>query len=273
MGNDCQSGVSGEVTVPIVETYNLTKIYRMGKVQVRALDGVDLTVEPGEFLCIMGPSGSGKSTLLNLIGCLDQPTEGIVRLDGQDVGQLPRRRLPRIRREKVGLVFQQHNLLPGLTALENVMLPLRYAGMGRRERRRRGQAVLEQVGLGDRVDHRPTELSGGERQRVAIARALINRPAIVLADEPTGEVDSRTTQHIMSLLRDLNQSHGQTFLLVTHDPLVARATDRIIRFQDGRIVDDRRDGEIAWEKLMQSMAKAGELPRRQAEGGSVGAAE
>ena len=239
--------------MPIVETHNLTKTYQMGNVEVRALDGVDLTVEPGEFLSIMGPSGSGKSTLLNLIGCLDQPTEGTVRLDGQDVGQLPKRQLPRIRREKIGFVFQQHNVLPGLTAAENVMLPLRYAGVGRGERRRRAEAALEQVGLGDRVDHRPTELSGGERQRVAIARALINHPAIVLADEPTGEVDSRSAQHIMVLLRELNQSQGQTFLLVTHDPLVARATDRLIHFQDGRIVSDRRNGEIAWPELMQSM--------------------
>lgn len=240
--------------MPIVEAHNLTKIYQMGKVEVRALDGVDLMVEPGEFLCIMGPSGSGKSTLLNLIGCLDQPTEGTVRLNGQDVGRLPRRQLPHIRREKVGFVFQQHNLLPGFTALENVMLPLRYAGVGRRERRRRAQAVLEQVGLGDRIYHRPTELSGGERQRVAIARALVNQPAIVLADEPTGEVDSRTARHIVGLLRELNRSRDQTFLLVTHDPLVARATDRIIQLQDGRIVSDRRNGEIAWETLMESMA-------------------
>jgi len=255
------------VTVPIVETRNLTKIYQMGAVEVRALDAVDLTVESGEFLSIMGPSGSGKSTLLNLIGCLDQPTAGVVRLDGQDVGQLPRRRLPHIRREKVGFVFQQHNLLPGLTALENVMLPLRYAGVGRRECRRRGQATLEQVGLGARIHHRPTELSGGERQRVAIARALINQPAIVLADEPTGEVDSHTARQIMSLLQELNQSRGQTFLLVTHDPLVARATDRIVQFQDGRIVSDRRNGDIAWGELMESMASVVESPTPQARGG------
>jgi putative ABC transport system ATP-binding protein len=245
----------------ILETRSLTKVYRMGKVEVRALDNVDLTVQAGEFLSIMGPSGSGKSTLLNLVGCLDQPSEGTVLLDGQDVGNIPRRRLPHLRREKVGFVFQQHNLLPGLTALENVMLPLRYAGVGRRERRQRAQQTLQQVGLGDRVHHRPTELSGGERQRVAIARALINQPAIVLADEPTGEVDSRTARHITGLLRELNQSRGQTFLLVTHDPLVARATDRVVQFQDGHIVSDRRNGEIAWRELMESMANPPDSPQ------------
>jgi len=224
----------------IVESRNLTKIYKMGAAEVRALQGIDLVVERGEFLSVMGRSGSGKSTLLNLLGCLDRPTEGIIYLDGLEVTSLPKRRLPRIRREKVGFVFQQFNLLPSLTALENVMLPLRYSGVSKREGRRRAQALLEEVGLGDRMTHRPTEMSGGEQQRVAVARALINNPAIVLADEPTGELDTHTAGEIIGLLHELNERDGQTFIIVTHDPLVAESTDRTIYLQDGMIVREKR---------------------------------
>lgn len=224
----------------IVETFDLVKIYRMGLTEVRALQGVDLVVEAGEFLSVMGRSGSGKTTLLNLLGCLDRPTEGRVFINGVEVTALPRRKLPRIRQQMVGFVFQQFNLLPSLTALENVMLPLRYSRVGRAEGRRRAMGLLEQVGLGDRTGHRPAELSGGELQRVAVARALINRPAIVLADEPTGELDTHTAAEIMDLLHDLNQTRGQTFIIVTHDPGVAEKTDRTIYLSDGMILREER---------------------------------
>jgi putative ABC transport system ATP-binding protein len=224
----------------IVETFDLVKIYRMGLTEVRALQGVDLVVEQGEFLSVMGRSGSGKTTLLNLLGCLDRPTQGKVFINGVEVTALPRRKLPRIRQQMVGFVFQQFNLLPSLTALENVTLPLHYSRVGRVEGRRRAMELLEQVGLGDRTGHRPAELSGGELQRVAVARSLINRPAIVLADEPTGELDTHTAAEIMDLLRDLNQAQGQTFIIVTHDPGVAAKTDRTIYLSDGMILREER---------------------------------
>ncbi|RPI49607.1 MAG: ABC transporter ATP-binding protein, partial [Chloroflexi bacterium] len=191
-----------------------------------------------DFVSIVGRSGSGKSTLLHLLGCLDRPSGGSVWLDGVEVSALAHRRLPAIRREKVGFVFQTFNLLSHLTALENVMLPLRYSRLSPREGRRRATDLLERVGLGNRLPHRPTELSGGEQQRVALARALINRPAIILADEPTGEVDTQTAAGIVALLRELNRSEGQTFILVTHDPQVAAATDRTLVLQDGQIVGE-----------------------------------
>ena len=190
-------------------------------------------------MSVMGPSGSGKSTLLNLVGCLDTPTEGTVLLDGVDVTQVRRSRLAAIRREKVGFVFQQFNLLNHLTALENVTLPLRYTEMSRREARDRAMHLLEHVGLGDRMAHRPLEMSGGEQQRVAVARALVNRPAIVLADEPTGELDSATADEIMALLLSLNRE-GQTFVIVTHDPQVAAQTTRTVHLHDGKIVQEER---------------------------------
>jgi ABC-type lipoprotein export system ATPase subunit len=224
----------------VVETRALTRIYRMGATEVHALRGVDLAVERQAFLSIMGRSGSGKSTLLHLVGCLDRPTSGSVWLDGVEVTALRRRRLPAIRRQKVGFMFQAFNLLSHLTALENVMLPLRYSRLSHREGRRRAEYLLERVGLADRLAHRPTELSGGEQQRVALARALVNQPAIVLADEPTGEVDTHTAAEIVELLRELNQSEGQTFILVTHDPLVAEATDRTLYLQDGQVVSEER---------------------------------
>jgi putative ABC transport system ATP-binding protein len=228
----------------VVETRELARVYRMGASEIHALRGVDLSVERQAFISIMGRSGSGKSTLLHLVGCLDRPTSGSVWLDGLEVTALPRRRLPAIRRQKVGFMFQEFNLLPYLTALENVLLPRRYsakgAGLGPREARQRAEYLLERVGLADRLTHRPVELSGGEQQRVALARSLINRPAIILADELTGEVDTRTAAEIVELLRELNQSEGQTFILVTHDPLVAEATDRTLYLQDGQIVDEER---------------------------------
>lgn len=226
--------------MPIVETRGLTKIYRMGHSEIRAVDGIDLTLAKGEFISVMGRSGSGKSTLLNLIGCLDRPTAGSVTIAGVEVSRLPARELPRIRREKVGFVFQQFNLLPTLTALENVELPLRYSGVSGRERRQRAKEAMEQVGLAERLDHRPSELSGGECQRVAIARAIINQPAIILADEPTGELDTHTATEIITLMQELNRAAGVTVIIVTHDPLVAQRTDRIIHLQDGRIISEER---------------------------------
>lgn len=228
----------------IAETHGLTKVYRMGRTEVHALRGVDLKIERGEFVAIMGRSGSGKSTLMNMLGCLDTPTSGTVMIDGEDVGQIPKRKLHIIRRSKLGFVFQQFNLLASLTAIENVMLPLRYASVPRGEQQKHARAALERVGLGDRLKHRPMELSGGEQQRVALARAIVNQPALVLADEPTGELDTHTASEIVALLREFNRDQGLTFLIVTHDPVVARATDRILRMEDGMIVGEELNSTI-----------------------------
>ena len=224
----------------ILEACGLTRVYRMGRNEIRAIDGIDLTVERGELLAIVGRSGSGKSTLLNLLGCLDRPTAGTVVIDGVDVTGLPAGRLPAVRRSKIGFVFQHHNVLPILTGLENVELPLRYAGVPASRRREMAEAALAAVDLGDRLHHRPAELSGGEVQRVAIARALVNNPAIVLADEPTGELDSQTAARIMDRVEALNAERGLTLVIVTHDELIARRTRRVIRLQDGRIESDTR---------------------------------
>ncbi len=230
----------------IVDARQLTKVYLMGTTEVHALRGLDLRVRAGEFLSVMGPSGSGKSTLLNILGCMDRPTSGEIRVDGMELSQVPYRRLPHLRREKIGFVFQQYHLLTHLTALENVMLPLRYAEVAPKEARHRAESLLTRVGLGDRMHHRPLELSGGQQQRVAVARSLVNRPAILLADEPTGNLDSQSGDEIMALLRALNEEEGQTLIAVTHDPRVAAKTDRTVHLLDGQVADEvRRERALA----------------------------
>ena len=218
----------------VIEVHNITKVYQMGEVEVRALAGVSFNIQKGEVVSIMGPSGSGKSTLMNTLGCLDRPTSGEYYLDGELVSTLTDDQLAEIRNRKVGFVFQSFNLLTRITSLANVELPLRYAGVseGRRDRAR---AALESVGLGDRVNHRPTELSGGQQQRVAVARALINNPSIVMADEPTGNLDSKVGQEIMDLLLSLNRERGTTLIIVTHDQKIAEQTERVIRLMDGHL--------------------------------------
>jgi putative ABC transport system ATP-binding protein len=227
------------MTSPVIEIEDITKTYQMGKVAVEALRGVSLKVGPGEMLAIMGPSRSGKSTLMNIFGCLDQPSAGKYVLNGEDVGHLSDNQLAEIRNYRIGFVFQTFNLLARASALRNVMLPLIYAGVGRTERRERARQALEIVGLADRVDHSPTELSGGQQQRVAIARALVNDPAIILADEPTGNLDSKSGAEIMAVLQELNRERGITVVLVTHDETIARHTNRIIRLHDGHITQDQ----------------------------------
>jgi putative ABC transport system ATP-binding protein len=221
----------------ILSARGVTKVYRRGAAEVRAVDGIDLDVEPGEFMAIMGRSGSGKTTLLDLLGCLLRPTSGELDIAGRSVIGASDGELATIRRERIGFVFQEFNLIPTLTAIENVLLPLRY-GPRRPDGRRRAAELLDLVGLGERASHRPTELSGGEQQRVAIARALVNDPAVILADEPTGELDSATSARLMETLRALNRERGVTIAIVTHDAGVAGATDRVVRLSDGRVVAD-----------------------------------
>ncbi|MCB9683662.1 MAG: ABC transporter ATP-binding protein [Alphaproteobacteria bacterium] len=222
---------------PLVELDDVSRIYRSGDTELRALDHVSLRVDAGEYVAIMGTSGSGKSTMMNLIGLLDRPNTGVVKLEGQPVSKLGDRALSRIRNQKIGFVFQSFHLLPRLSALENVEVPLVYAGVGTRERRERSRKALEEVGLGDRVGHRPNQLSGGQQQRVAIARALVNRPPLLLADEPTGALDTETTRQIMNLIGGLHES-GLTILIVTHEPHVARYAKRVVWMRDGHIVED-----------------------------------
>jgi putative ABC transport system ATP-binding protein len=218
----------------VIIAQNLTKVYKMGEVEVHALRGLSLQIERGEVVSIMGPSGSGKSTLMNIIGCLDRPTSGEFILDGEPVANLNDDQLASIRNRKVGFIFQSFNLLSRATALYNVELPMRYAGMTR-GRKERAREALESVGLGDRLTHRPNELSGGQQQRVAIARALVNEPAILLADEPTGNLDTRSGEEIMHLLLKLNKERGTTLIIVTHAPDVAAQTGRSIRIRDGAV--------------------------------------
>jgi putative ABC transport system ATP-binding protein len=219
----------------VIEAQNLTKTYRMGEVDVNALNGLDMQVERGEIVSIMGPSGSGKSTLMNILGCLDKPSSGKYFLDGEEVAGLDDNQLASIRNRKVGFIFQSFNLLPRSSALMNVELPLRYRASNGFNRRQLAQQSLEAVGLGDRLDHRPNELSGGQQQRVAIARALVNDPAIVMADEPTGNLDSKAGAEIMELLLGLNKKIGTTLIIVTHDPEIARQAGRIVYIKDGRM--------------------------------------
>ena len=218
----------------VIEARNITKTYKMGEFNVEALRNVSFTIERGEVLSIMGPSGSGKSTMMNTLGCLDRPTSGEYILDGESVGEMNDDQLASVRNRKVGFVFQSFNLLSRLTALGNVELPLRYAGLteGRRERAR---AALEAVGLKDRMTHRPYELSGGQQQRVAVARAIVNDPAMIMADEPTGNLDSKVGKEIMNLLLNLNKERGTTLIIVTHDAAIAEQTRRVIRLRDGEL--------------------------------------
>jgi putative ABC transport system ATP-binding protein len=225
------------VAEPIIETRGLGKIYRVGEHAVRALHDVSVTIDQGEMVAIMGPSGSGKSTFMSILGCLDTPSSGAYLLQGRDVAAFDDDELALVRGTKIGFVFQQFNLLPRMSALGNVELPLLYGDLGAGERRRRTQARLEAVGLADRMHHRPAQLSGGQQQRVAIARALVNDPVLFLADEPTGNLDSRTSAEIMSLLQSLNRG-GLTIVLVTHEPDIARYARRILRFHDGALVAD-----------------------------------
>ncbi len=220
---------------PVIQIQDVTKVYHMGEVEVHALRGISLQVQPGEMMAIMGPSGSGKSTLMNVIGCLDQPTAGEYFLEGADVGLLNDDQLAEIRNRKIGFVFQTFNLLARTSAFENVTLPLIYAGVPRAEHHTRARAALGAVGLAGRMAHQPTELSGGEQQRVAIARALINKPSIILADEPTGNLDSKSGAEVVALLLQLNRQQGITVVLVTHDPNIARATSRIVHLSDGQV--------------------------------------
>jgi putative ABC transport system ATP-binding protein len=221
-----------------IDVRNVTKTYDLGDVKVEALRGVSFTIGRGEYVAIMGPSGSGKSTLMNLLGCLDRPTTGTYLLDGTDVSTLGDDALALIRLKKLGFVFQGFNLLARTSAMKNVALPLFYAGVGTRARNEVASKQLREVGLGDRMDHKPSELSGGQQQRVAIARALVNDPAVLLADEPTGNLDSQTSEEIMALFEQLNEG-GRTIIMVTHDEGVASHAKRIIRVRDGKIVDDR----------------------------------
>jgi putative ABC transport system ATP-binding protein len=222
---------------PVIQLENISKVYILGKVLIPAVKSVTLTISRNEYVALMGPSGSGKSTLMNVIGCLDTPTKGRYVLSGQEVGRLTDDELAEIRNNEIGFIFQTFNLMPRLTALENVALPLVYAGVSKRKRAQRAEHVLEQVGLADRMTHKPNELSGGQRQRVAVARALVNNPSLILADEPTGNLDTKTSEEIMALFDDIH-GQGNTIVIVTHEEDIAKRARRIIRLRDGEVESD-----------------------------------
>jgi len=249
----------------LIEMHDIHKVYRMGKTRVHALAGLDLHVDGGEMLAVMGPSGSGKSTLMNILGCLDRPTRGTYVLEGEPVAGLSNDDLARVRSRKIGFVFQTYNLLPRTPALQNVMLPLMYQGA--RDRRQRAEQALERVGMADRMDHRPSELSGGQQQRVAVARALVTEPAILLADEPTGNLDSRTSREIMTLFRQLNDE-GVTIVIVTHDPEIGNCAKRTVRMRDGLIVGDGPAPHVDPQEMSDDGAESAGSP----EGATVGSA-
>jgi putative ABC transport system ATP-binding protein len=249
---------TGETTGPrpIIDLRRVRKTYQLGNIGVEALRGVSLTVQRGDFVAIMGASGSGKSTLMNIIGCLDVPTRGWYWLDGVDVRGLDEEQLSIVRNRKIGFVFQSYNLIPRTSALTNVQLPLAYAGVRPEERRQRALAALQAVGLGDRVDHEPSELSGGQQQRVGVARAIVSRPSLVLADEPTGNLDSKAADEIMGIFRRLN-SGGRTIVLITHEADIAAYAKRVIRLRDGLVVDDRRNLPISASAPMPTGSELG----------------
>ena len=229
------------MTTPILQTRNLARFYQSGPQQIAALDDVSFALPPGQFLGVAGPSGSGKSTLINLLGGLDSPSAGSILIENDDLAKLPQKRLALYRRQRVGMVFQSFNLIPSLSALENVALPLLFARVPRRQRRQRAREVLDSLALADRLDHLPNQLSGGEQQRVALARALVNNPDILLADEPTGNLDSATAQRLVDLLADLNRSRQLTIIMISHEiDLLRRAAHRLLTLKDGRIVADER---------------------------------
>jgi putative ABC transport system ATP-binding protein len=240
-GKKTEATVDAQGRRAVIDIHDITKTYKMGDIEVNALRGVSLQIFEGEILSIMGPSGSGKSTLMNILGCLDQPTSGQYLLDGVDVSKLNEQALARIRNKKIGFVFQSFNLLKRTTALRQVELPLIYGGVAGRPKK--AKAALESVGLGQRLSHLPSELSGGQQQRVAIARALVNEPAMILADEPTGNLDSRSGMEVMQIFQTLNRDQGITTIFVTHDPWIARHTKRVIMLRDGEIIADRQVAE------------------------------
>jgi putative ABC transport system ATP-binding protein len=242
--------------MPLIETHNLTRLYKLGGETVTALDGVSVSVDEGDFVAVMGPSGSGKSTFMNVIGCLDKPTSGSYRLDGEPVSTLSGDALAAVRNRKIGFVFQQFHLLDRLDALANVELPMVYAETDRAARKDKAVAALKRVGLGERIHHRPTQLSGGQQQRVAVARALVNNPKMLLADEPTGALDSRTSVELMALFQELNRD-GATVVIVTHEPDIAAYASRLIRFLDGHVLSDCRQTPVnAAERLDELIKQA-----------------